>query len=145
MTVNRGMSLPRALYSELRTRPLATSVALGSIYLGTCALILGVESSRAFTVIAGQGGGTAIARIMGAVLVAGGLLATAGAVRMGAMVLLVGDALISVGALIYGGGVLIGLHKGGLIASGLAFIICTGMGLRVLLLSAAPDPPAPSA
>jgi hypothetical protein len=133
------VKIVRTLFGELRHRPAATSLGLGSIYLGACALILGAESSKAFTIIAGHGGGTLIARVMGAVLLAGGLLATLGVIQRHTLVVLIGDALISVGSLIYGAGVLIGLHKGGLLASGFAFIACMGMALRVLLLSADVD------
>jgi hypothetical protein len=136
VTGSHVLSVPTVLYRELRNRPVSTLLEMGSIYIGTCALILGVESSKAFTIIAGQGGGTIIARIMGAILLAGGLTATTGIIRRHTLAVLVGDVLISTGALIYTGGVLIGLHRAGLIASAFAGIACGGMALRVLLLSA---------
>jgi hypothetical protein len=133
------------LWREVRRRPVAATLGVGAIYLGLIGLILGAEASKAFTIIAGAGGGPWVARIMGAILLAGGVTASVGVIRFSTMMTLAGDALISVGSLIYGGGVLIGLHKAGLMASGFAFIAAIGMALRVRMLSADIGPPPPRA
>jgi hypothetical protein len=131
------VNLLKALLSELRLRPMATSMTLAAIFVGVAALILGEGASKAFTIIGGPHGGALIAHLMGALLAAGGVVTVAGVARLGSLAELFGLGLISAGAFIYGAGVLLGLGHQGLIAGGLALGLSVGAGLRVWLLSAA--------
>lgn len=133
----KRLSIIRAVGVELRVRPTVTAMTFASIFVGACALVLGEDASRAFTLIAGESGGALIAHMMGGALCLGGILTLAGVSRLGSLVELLGLGLISAGAFIYGSGVLIGLGVNGLIAGGFAVGLSVGTALRVLLLSRA--------
>lgn len=134
---SKRLSIFRTLTFELRIRPTVTSMTIASIFVGACALVLGEDASRAFTLIAGDTGGALIAHMMGAALLLGGVATLAGIARLGSLVELLGLGLISAGSFIYGSGVLIGLGINGLIAGGFAIGLSVGTALRVALLSRA--------
>ena len=127
----------KALLVEWQIRPMATSMCISAIATGICALILGPGASRAFTIIAGQAGGAdaVIARLMGLLLAAGGIMVIAGVVRYGSFIELLGLGSISAGSFIYAAAVLLGLGRNGLIAGLFALGLSLGAGLRVLLLA----------
>lgn len=119
------------LYYELRTRSMATSMTLAATIIGFGALILGDTVSRAFTII----GGSLLARLMGLLLASGGIITFVGIARHHTLTGLIGLVLVSTGSLIYGAGVIIGLHINGFAAGTLSLGLCLGSALRVITLA----------
>lgn len=132
--VHSNLPLYRAFFTEFRIRPIATSMVCFSVSIGACAFVLGAGASRAFTIIGGSGGGALIAHSMGALMLLGGLVSLAGALRMGLFVEALGLVFVAAGAAIYGAGVLVGLGINGLIAGQLALGLAIGATGRVVLL-----------
>lgn len=112
------------LYQAWKKAQTPVILPLALTCVGIVALLLGTDASKAFTNI----GGGIVIRLMGAAMVAGGVLITASIVRANALAEVLGLALAAFGAAIYGGGVVIGLHSQGLV-SGIGY---TGITLTLL-------------
>lgn len=122
------------------TKPTATTLPIGMISIGACALVLGDHASKAFD----NFGGATLVRVLGFAMLVGGLIVVTGIVRADPSLEPIGLALATLGALIYGIGVIAGLHSQGLIAGQLALYAAVGFLGRIrLLVRAAPPPTRP--
>jgi len=110
----------------LAARRAQTPVVLPAtlVVVGGCALVLGSGVSKAFTTL----GGNVTPRIMGVLLVVGGLLTVSSIVRASPLREVLGLTLAVFGAAIYAAAVIIGLGTQGLVA-GVGY---TGITLTLL-------------
>lgn len=137
------MSYLCALYVTWRSKPTATTLPLGMIAAGLVAVVLGLESSKAFAEL----GGATLVRVMGICMVLGGLVVVAGILRDDAALEPIGLTLAALGAAIYGVVAVVGLGTQGLITGIDHLLITVGFLGRIALLlarapKAGPGPPA---
>jgi hypothetical protein len=124
----------RRLYVAWEATQTAITIPLVLLPAGVIALILGENASRAFLNI----GGDLVIRILGALMVIGGLLVLTGTLRGNALVEVLGLSVAALGAAMYGGGVIIGLGTFGLLAGiGYFGITLALLGRVFLILKAA--------
>jgi len=115
-----------------RVRPSSVVLPTLGVLVGTAATIFGTDTSKAFTEL---GGGITI-RIMGILMLIGGLLALAGIARADRLLEVVGHGMNVVGAAIYASGAILGLGLGGIIAGlGYAAIATCLIGRIIPILS----------
>ena len=113
-------------------RPSSVVLPTLGVLAGTAATIFGTDTSKAFTNL---GGGVTI-RVMGILMLIGGLVALAGIARADRLLEVVGHGMIVVGAAIYAFGVMLGLGLGGIIAGlGYAAIATCLIGRIIPILS----------
>ena len=113
-------------------RPSSVVLPILGVLVGTAAIMFGTDTSKAFTEL---GGGITI-RIMGILMLIGGLLALAGIARADRLLEVVGHGMIVVGAAIYASGAILGLGLGGIIAGlGYAAIATCLIGRIIPILS----------
>lgn len=112
------------------TKPTATALPLVMIPTGIVALIFGDGASKAFN----NFGGATLIRILGFALALGGVLVVTSITRNDALLEALGFAAASFGAIIYGVGVILGLHTQGLIAGLFALGTAVGFLGRIRLL-----------
>jgi hypothetical protein len=107
--------------------PTVTTLPLVMIPIGVEALILGGHASKAFDNL----GGELLVRCLGAALLLGGLVVVAGIIRRDPALEPIGLAIATVGAVLYGGGVMLGLGSQGLIAGQFALGVAIGFLGRI--------------
>lgn len=121
-----------ALYATWRSKPTATTLPLGMIATGLVAMMLGLESSKAFANL----GGATLVRVMGICMVVGGLVVAAGIVRGDAAMEPIGLTLAGLGTAVYGVVAVVGLGSQGLITGIDHLLITVGFLGRIALLLA---------
>jgi hypothetical protein len=121
----------RVLWAAWREKPTAVTLPLGMTIIGLAAVILGENASRAFTEL----GGSAMIRVMGLAMLAGGLLVAAGIVRNDYLLEVIGLALAAFGATVYGIGVVLGLGVQGLVTGPENILIAVAFFGRIALIS----------
>lgn len=117
--------------------PTVTTLPLVMIPIGVEALILGGHASKAFDNL----GGSLLVRALGVALLVGGLVVVAGIIRRDPALEPIGLAIAAVGAILYGGGVMLGLGSQGLIAG--QFAIGVAIGFLGRIRKAIREAPAP--
>lgn len=125
------MNAGRLLWAAWRTQPTAVTLPLGMTVIGLAAIILGDDASRAFTEL----GGGAMIRVMGAAMLAGGLLVAVSIVRNDVLLEVIGLALAAFGATVYGIGVMLGLGLNGLVTGPENVLIALAFFGRIALIS----------
>jgi len=125
------MNPGRLLWAAWREQPTAVTLPLGMILIGAAAIILGENASRAFTEL----GGSAMIRVMGLAMLAGGLLVAVSIVRSDYLLEVMGLALAAFGATVYGIGVILGLGLNGLVTGPENLLIALAFFGRIALIS----------
>ena len=125
------MNPGRLLWAAWREQPTAVTLPLGMILIGLAAVILGENASRAFTEL----GGSAMIRVMGLAMLAGGLLVAVSIVRSDYLLEVMGLALAAFGATVYGIGVILGLGLNGLVTGPENLLIALAFFGRIALIS----------
>jgi hypothetical protein len=114
----------------LQAKPTAVVLPLGLIPIGIAAVILGDGASKAFDNL----GGGVLIRLMGLVMVAGGVCVSLGIIKDDSVYEVIGLTLAALGAAIYGVGVILGLRSQGIVA-GLGYLTMSAAFLsRIRLL-----------
>ena len=127
------------LRAALLTRPAVTVLTAAVAVPGVYALILGAGASQAFTNLTGARGAQLIAHSLGTALLIGATLGIVGLARDDRFIELMGLVLIVAGAVLYVGGVLLGLGAKGGMAALFAGCIAAALTARtVLVLSQIP-------
>lgn len=128
----------RKLYLAWKKTQTPVVFPIALLIVGIAALILGDGASKSFANL----GGAVVIRIMGALLVIGAMLTIASVIKASALWEVSGLVLLALGCAIFGGGVVLGLHTQGLIASiGYTGIAITLLGRVFFLVHAAPKQP----
>lgn len=127
---------PQSAWQRLKqswlVKSMATSIPIVMIPVGICALVMGEDASRAFTLISG---GQLVAHVFGLGLCVGGLLVVVGIMRAETFIEALGLIMLGSGSLLYSGGVILGLRENGLIAGGMALAIGIGALGRMYFLT----------
>lgn len=127
---------PQSAWSRIKqswvVKSMATSIPIFMIPVGICAMVMGENSSRAFTIISG---GELVAHVFGFGLALGGLFVVVGIARAETFTEAMGLIMLGAGSLLYSGGVILGLKENGLIAGGMAFAIGVGALGRMFFLT----------
>lgn len=108
------------------------SVTLAAVLapVGLLAVVKGDEVSRALSDL----GAGVVSRVMGALLLAGGVLVLTSVFRRGAVLEAAGLTLLATGCGIYGAGVILGLGWGGMVAGPIALAVAAASARRVQIL-----------
>jgi hypothetical protein len=109
--------MPKKILIAWRMKPTAITIPIALIPIGISAIVMGDAASKAFDNL---GGGTVI-RVMGFVMVAGGIFVIIGIIKNSSLHEVIGLALSALGAAVYGAGVILGLKTQGIIA-GLGYL-----------------------
>ena len=121
---------PRRITDAWWVRPSTVVFSLAGVLAGTAAAIYGTETSKAFS---NFGGGLTI-RVMGVLMVLGGVLALAGIARADRLVEGIGHIFTGTGVVIYAFGVILGLGLAGVIAGTGYTAIAACLISRVLVI-----------
>jgi hypothetical protein len=124
-------STGRLLWAAWRQQPTAVTLPLGMTLIGLLAVILGENASRAFVEL----GGSAMIRVMGLAMLAGGLLVAVSIIRSDYLLEVIGLALAAFGAVVYGVGVILGLGFNGLVTGPENILIALAFFGRIALIS----------